>query len=257
MNDIISSIEKYEKIVIKPSAGIRGRNVYFLVKEGEKYVIGYQTKQKEVFYDGLKDFFEEFIQGNRYILQKYISSRTKQNDPFDCRIHVEKNGEGKWDSAKNYIRIGIGQSVISNVNQGGGISELKPFLKANFDNKWEMIYNNLNQLANTLPYKIEQMRNTHIMSLGLDIGIDKSGELYLFEINDGPATETVKSEVAMLRSKYYKYILENEFDMKVSYVNENDWEKDFYKNKYLSVTNSTSWHITKPIRKLGQLFKKY
>lgn len=48
------------------------------------------------------------------------------------------------------------------------------------------------------------------MSLGMDIGIDKDGELYLFEVNDGPATAALISEVAYLRSNYYNYIL-NEF----------------------------------------------
>lgn len=45
------------------------------------------------------------------------------------------------------------------------------------------------------------------MTLGMDIGIDKDGELYLFEVNDGPATAALISEVAYLRSNYYNYIL--------------------------------------------------
>jgi len=67
----------------------------------------------------------------------------------------------------------------------------------------------LNQIAATLPYKIEELRGTHIMSLGIDIGIDRNGELYLFEVNDGPSTATLISDVAYHKSNYYNYILTN------------------------------------------------
>ena len=210
INDIEEFLNKYSKIVMKPINGERGMGVYVLEKENNDYVLGYLTEEKKITNEELITFFEESIKGKRYILQKYISSKSSQGDPFDCRIHVEKNGEGKWVSARNFIRIGIGQKVISNVNQGGGIGDPEPFLKANFgDNNWEIINRNLNKLAITLPYKIEKLRNTHIMSLGLDIGIDKDGKLYLFEANSCPTTAPLKAEAAMLRTDYYKYILEN------------------------------------------------
>ncbi len=117
-------------------------------------------------------------------------------------------------NCKKYIRIGIGQKVISNVNQGGGISEPKPFLKANFGDQWKEIDEKLNNLGKTLPYKIEDLRQTHIMSLGIDVGIDKTGELYVFESNSAPSTKALKAEVTMLRTDYYKYIVDNKVYMK-------------------------------------------
>src|SRR5699024_10620711 len=129
-------------------------------------------------------FFQNEIQGKSYIVQKYVQSRTVYGDPFDCRIHVEKGENGRWQNARNYIRIGIGQKVISNVNQGGGVSDPKPFLEANFGEQWEEINKKLNQIAATLPFKIEELRETHIMSLFMYIGIYKNDNLYLFELID-------------------------------------------------------------------------
>jgi len=208
-DDVQEFLNEYSRIVMKPINGIRGRGVYVLNKEKGNYILGYQTEKKTLSLKEFKNFFEENVFDKKYILQEYISSKTLQGDPFDCRIHVEKDGKEKWASAKNYIRIGIGQKVISNVNQGGGISDPEPFLKSNFGEGWEVINENLNKLVTTLPYKVEELRGTHIMSLGMDIGIDKDGKLYLFEVNDGPATASVKSEVAMLRADYYKYIMRN------------------------------------------------
>lgn len=80
-----------------------------------------------------QSLYEEIFSDNRYVVQKYIQSRTWQGDPFDCRIHLEKNGNGHWRIIKKSIRIGIGQKVISKVNQGGGVSDCKAFLAANFE----------------------------------------------------------------------------------------------------------------------------
>ncbi len=51
------------------------------------------------------------------------------------------------------MRIGIGQSVISNVNQGGGISDIREFLKTNYGEKWKEIYSNLKRLGKIIPEK--------------------------------------------------------------------------------------------------------
>ena len=206
--DIIHYLNEYSSIVLKPLKGIRGRGVYILNKNSNHYTVGFKTNEREMNENQIATFFEEEIEGKSYILQKYVQSRTLHGDPFDCRVHVEKGEDGKWHSARSYIRIGIGQKVISNVNQGGGISEPKPFLKTNFgEEKWTLINKKLKKIAVTLPYKVEELRGTHIMSLGMDIGIDKDGELYLFEVNDGPATAALISEVAYLRSNYYNHIL--------------------------------------------------
>ncbi|MFD1385910.1 YheC/YheD family protein [Oceanobacillus oncorhynchi subsp. oncorhynchi] len=214
-NDMNTCLHSYKKVVLKPGKGLRGKGIYIIEKVEENlFEIGFNKNKWNVDANKLEEFFEEHISEKNYILQKYITSRTPQGDPFDCRIHVEKGGTGRWAVAKIYVRIGIGQSVISNVNQGGGISDTKEFLKANFSDQWKEIYNNLFKLGKEIPKKMEQLRGTHIMSLGLDIGIDQKGELYLFEVNDGPSTKAVISKVAYLRSRYYAYLLETQLNKK-------------------------------------------
>lgn len=273
--ELLEYVNKYSKVVLKPLMGIRGRGIYVLEKEADTFILGHQKERKVMNAGELRGFFEEFIERENYILQKYVASRTLQGDPFDCRVHVEKDGDGNWASARNYIRIGIDQQVISNVNHGGGIANPEPFLKANFGENWAEINKNLNELATSLPYRVEQLRGTHIMSLGMDIGIDKSGKLYLFEVNDGPDTSAVISEVALLRSGYYNYIIKNHLkvaDNKSSKREKHNKQKetrtarkmkdlqnerDYYKKKYTNMKASTSWRLTFPVRILGVIRKKF
>ncbi|WP_229717842.1 YheC/YheD family protein [Thalassobacillus devorans] len=264
--DVESFLDKYPAMVMKPVFGQQGKGIYIVKREGEEYVLGYQKEEQRLTREELEKHFQTNISGKNYILQKYITSRSKAGDPFDCRIHVQKNRNGKWQVAKKYIRIGIGQKVMSNVNQGGGISDTKPFLKANFDDKWKEIEGNLNELGETLPYKIEQLKKTPTMSIGFDVAIDKSGDLYLFESNGAPNTTPLVAHAALLNVEYYTYIRDKELDAVVSEPERQHSDSDLEMER-LKVNNeqlekrmrtmeqSTSWRVTAPLRMLGKLLK--
>ena len=209
VEDILNFMENNKKIVLKPISGQFGDGIYILIREEEHYKLLYQNNEEILSEHEIHQFFNENIKGNRYLIQKYINSKTKQGYPFDCRINVEKNGRGEWVTARKFIRIGIGQKVVSNISQGGGVCEVKSFLVANFNEKWKEIYQNLNEIANTLPYKMAQLRETKLMTLGIDVGIDSDGTLYLFETNSAPGTTQLRAEVAMLRADYYNFVLKN------------------------------------------------
>ncbi|WP_254901746.1 YheC/YheD family protein [Thalassobacillus devorans] len=265
--DVEAFLEKYSTIVMKPVYGQQGKGIYKLKQNGDEYLLGYQKEEQRLTRDELEKHFQTNISGKNYILQKYITSRSKAGDPFDCRIHVQKNRNGKWQVAKKYIRIGIGQKVMSNVNQGGGISDTKPFLKANFDDKWKEIEDNLTELGETLPYKIEQLKKTPTMSIGFDVAIDKSGDLYLFESNGAPNTTPLVAHSALLNVEYYTFIRDNELNEVISgpdtqHAN-SDVEIDRLKQKneqlekrMRTMEQSTSWRVTAPLRILGKLLKK-
>lgn len=119
-----------------------------------------------------------------------------------------KNGKGKWAVPIYLVRIGTNQKVVSNVAQGGSVTTLKPFLEANFPKNAEEIREKIKQIAKTLPYKVEELFGRNLTSMGIDIGIDKnSRELFLFEVETGPGFEFAIGELALVKSEYYKYIL--------------------------------------------------
>jgi len=155
------------------------------------------------------NFYMEEIHDNKYIIQKFIDSRSVQGHPYDCRINVEKNGEGEWTLARKFIRIGIGQKVVSNISQGGGVSNTIPFLKSNFPKEYLKIERKLEEVGKIIPKKVEELRGTTLMTLAIDVGIDKNGEVYIFEVNSAPGTTQLRDRIALIRSDYYKYVLLN------------------------------------------------
>lgn len=211
IDDIYNGLSHYSNVVLKPIGGERGKGIYIISKEGRKFKVGYQKEEDIISKKNLGELFLDKL-SKGYILQKYICSRSLNGDPFDCRIHFEKNGQGKWEVAKMYIRIGIGQKVISNMNQGGGMANPKNYLKANFPDNWKEIHQSLLKLSKVFPYKFEQLRKTEIMSLGIDVGIDRDGKIYIFEANGAPATSALKAEVVNLRTQYYHFLINNKLN---------------------------------------------
>src|SRR5699024_1549833 len=130
-------LAEHQKAVVKPILGRRGENIYYIEKRGNHYII-LDHKQEHVFG---KRKFDKWVQDvllkrkNSYMIQKYIESRTKQDEPFDIRAHMQKNGEGKWQITKIYPRIGSRKSILSNISRGGRSDDLDTFLIEEFGDK--------------------------------------------------------------------------------------------------------------------------
>lgn len=207
--DISEFVEKYGKIVIKPVYSSRGRGVYIVTKKEDKYIVGIQKEESVLTSCEFQNLYIEEIKGTAHVVQKAMISRALSGDPFDCRIHLEKNGKGNWRVLDISVRIGIGQKVISNVGYGGGRAKVEPFLEMNYGDKWEKVHENLKATGLKIARRIERARKTKLMTLGLDVGIDPEGNLFIFEANSAPAVDIIKSEIALTRANYYKYLLEN------------------------------------------------
>lgn len=207
--DILEEFLKRKKrVILKPVGGQFGIGIFFVEQTaGDEYKIKFDDKEDTVNKRGLLKFYESEIETKSFIVQQYIHSTSKEGYPFDCRINVEKNINGEWVIARKFIRMGIGQAVVSNMSQGGAALDVKPFLKSNFPDNWQEIIDNLQKVGKELPYKIEELRNAKLMTLGIDIGIDVDGKIYLFETNSAPGTTQLRAEAGMLRVEYYRYML--------------------------------------------------
>ncbi len=209
--DLVRGVEEWGSVVVKAVSSQLGKSVHRITLDAQthSYTVGFKTE--ETVYDkaGLIGYAQEHFFDRRYILQRYFSSRSRGGDPIDCRIHVEKNGHNEWEPARIYVRVGTGQKVISNVNQGGGEADLEQWLKANHADDWQDIKTRIYTLASTLPYYLEAINGRALMTLGLDVGIGDKGECCLFEINRQPMYVSHVAETSLLRVPYYHWLYQH------------------------------------------------
>lgn len=208
INDIYNFLDKHKEIVLKPIRSNKGRNVFLLSRKGSDFVLKINKEEQVITKSDFESFYTEKIKGVKFIAQKYILSVDQEGNPIDCRIHMEKGENGNWVNVDNFVRIGIGQQVISNINQGGGTISAKKFLKIYYDDNWKKVYQEIKNITKKLPVKIEKLLGREYMNFGFDIGMTPDGQLYLFEVNDHPIVTISTSKIAIHRTGYYKFMLE-------------------------------------------------
>lgn len=207
-------VHKHRDVVAKPIFSQRGLGVHRVrlisEKNGETaYLVGFKTSERRLTSEEFERYTQKHFIKPAHVAQKYVSSRSAAGDPFDCRVHVEKNGRGEWEIASMLVRIGIGQTIISNINQGGGMAEIEPFLKANRPDNWQQILRDLKSMAKTVPSWFESKRGVEMMTLGIDTAITDEGDLHIFEINSLPFTDFNLGQVAIRRVAYYRWLADN------------------------------------------------
>lgn len=264
VKSLMKFLNFHKHIVIKPINGLQGKSVISIEKvNSKKYNLGINKEYKIYNKKNLHKYLAN-LKIESYMMQKYIESRTKEGYPFDCRVHLEKNKNNKWYIVNTFIRIGIGQTVISNVNQGGGISKTKPFLDYNFEDLSDDIYKSINESSICLAEKLEKDMGSQLMVMGLDVGIDKNGDLYIFEVNSFPIVAPQMSQITLSRAEYYKYMLNK--DKKNKSINNVSNEainikklihdKKLLEKEVNKMKASRSWKLTKPLRLFGRYLKK-
>ncbi len=193
-------LDKYQIIILKPNGGNMGRNIIKISNSNQEYKI--ETDESVEVINQIKEWFEK-NDFRGYIQQEYVHSLTKNNLPFDIRIHVRRGKNKNWNVVKVYPRIGINQNVTSNISQGGSISKLVGFLRHNYQD-YEKIQIKLNQFAKDFPKYFQKFYGYDLDALGIDIGLDQDGNLKLFEVNTYPGSNFLDIEDSIVRVQYYQ-----------------------------------------------------
>jgi glutathione synthase/RimK-type ligase-like ATP-grasp enzyme len=206
--DIDDFLTEYKGVILKPSKGNQGKRIYELERSNDGYSLHTDRKSELLSEKEMEAMTEEQFKKRKYLVQPFIKSRTKEDHPFDIRIHTRraKNGEWKWITL--LPRIGMSNAITSNVNQGGAVSEWDSFLEVQFGERAQEIKKNLIDIAENLPPCVQQFYDFPIDSMGIDIGIEPNGSLWFFEVNTSPGTKFFELEIAEARAQYYEYLEE-------------------------------------------------
>jgi len=185
-----SLFDLYNKVILKPVIGHQGRDILFISGCGDQYKVLVDTIEYFFNYNDMRKYISGIINKESYLLQPYISSKTKAGLAYDFRLHVQKNEENKWIIAAIYPRIAPNGSVISNISKGGSTYYLEPFLKQEFGDNWLNIKKYLEKFALQLANNLEQIQydyfKENIDELGIDIGLDDTRKIWIYEVNWRP-----------------------------------------------------------------------
>lgn len=205
-NDFLLLMNHYSRVVIKPYSGNKGKKILFLEKlvDNQFLVIDgdmMQTIPEENILSRIKDLIKE----RNYLIQPYIECKTKAGLTYDFRLHVQKNGLGKWEITLIYPRISGGSKLVSNISSGGYRGELDIFLQEEFKDPL-IIKHKLEQFALDFSYHLDKIYQCSFDELGIDVGIDNNQKLWVFEVNWRPGSKHREFEVAKRLIPYAMYL---------------------------------------------------
>lgn len=212
-------LEKYPVAYLKDSGGKLGRNILKVQQANqERYIITHQKRGKsysdKLNLQGLHNrVINGKLAGKTVLIQQGIELAGVGERPFDIRLLAQKNGFGKWQVVDKSIRLGVPGSIVTNISSGGEAKKFAEVIPAVFPLWAATIEKEVDALALNVCRRLEEKFGT-LCELGVDIAIDKQGQLWLIEVNGKPAKaciHRINDQAVVKRAygnliKYFKYL---------------------------------------------------
>ncbi|KEK10678.1 hypothetical protein EP18_16325 [Lysinibacillus sphaericus] len=210
-------INYYKRVVFKPIDGRKGKGIYFITKAGPKNFEVKKDSTNTIYSKPQLDaLLKEQLASGTFIMQPYIQSITKAGQVYDFRLHVQKNGEGKWVVTTVYPRIAPNGSIIPNINNGGFTNYLDPFLEQEFKEEAYNIRRMLEHFSLALAHHLDDIQMEKfgevIDEIGIDVGLDQQQKIWMYEVNWRPGCPPafyLELDVVINSIRYAMYLAKN------------------------------------------------
>ncbi|MFN7249566.1 MAG: YheC/YheD family protein [Anaerobacillus sp.] len=197
--DIGEFLEKYQAAYIKPIKGMQGKKVTKIEKEttiikvqsivdGEKEEYQFHSQEEA------NSFLKKSFIPEKFIVQQPLNLKLTNDVIVDFRVIVVKDQTGEWKVYGVVGRNGVIGNIVSNRHRGGKVEIAKTTLTRIFED--EKVVNHylskLGEVAINAAVAIERC-GMHFGKLGIDLGIDSQGNVWLIEINHRNPNDFVAS----------------------------------------------------------------
>ena len=123
---------------------------------------------------------------HNYVVQQGIRLIEMDLCPIDFRFHMTKNGLNQWEvSGIGAKKAGRG-SVTTHISNGGQLLTPEQVLRSAFGQRADDVLLKAKQVAVLMASAIENKYPHTLAELGLDVGIDKNENVWMFEANAKP-----------------------------------------------------------------------
>lgn len=189
-DDIHHMLKKHKRIYVKPIEGRLGKSVFRFTYTTRGVIVHYGRKEQQrrmVFTrkQSFINFAQYHLSPNKYIIQQAIYLVSYENRLIDFRLILTKNEHGIWENLGFIGRYGATNSIVSNVTAGGmaemGEATLAKVLSIS-KHKNDLLYEEMSSIGEKIVTTLEK-KGYHLGNIGLDIGIDVYGRIWVIEVN--------------------------------------------------------------------------
>lgn len=191
-------LEKHKTIYLKPTSGSLGIGIYRLAYNPRNgYIVRSRRNGKNVelrytSFSSLASKLMRKLRLHHYIAQQGISVIQLNSCPIDFRFHMTKDGHNQWSVAGIGAKKSGRGGVTTHVHSGGLLLSADRVLKTFFGARAEKVKETATETAIELAKAIEHNSAKTVGEIGFDIGIDSSGQIWMFEANAKPGRTIFK-----------------------------------------------------------------
>ncbi|NEW07779.1 YheC/YheD family protein [Paenibacillus sp. SYP-B3998] len=196
-HDLLHWLNKSNEVFLKPQGGSQGRGALHIQKvmspdDRMRYIVKGRNARNLPIHRHFKKFeacwywLRGLIGKRPYLIQQYLTLQSKKGTAYDVRSLVQKNGKGLWETTGMAVRSGKPGSITSNLHGGGTAEDVTDFLTREFGaTQAETLIAELTLLSNLIPPVLET-HHGRLAELGIDLGIDTLGRIWILEVNSKP-----------------------------------------------------------------------
>lgn len=190
IDTVIRMLELCPVVYIKPANGSLGQGIIKIERVNAGFYWQWAARRKPVrklivTVAALEGLLQKIVKRKTYIVQQGIRLLTVNDRPADIRILMQKDETGQWQETHRFAKVAIARGIATNVAMGGMVIEVAHLLQAAIDKygiNSALVEMNLLQLQQEV-CKVMDETNTGLGEMGLDVGIDQRGQVWLIEAN--------------------------------------------------------------------------
>jgi D-alanine-D-alanine ligase-like ATP-grasp enzyme len=184
---LLSMLGRYNLLYVKPDKGGGGVGIVRVRKVGwNQYECKSLYRQKIVSGAQLTALVKSLLlPDKKYLIQQGISLAKINNRPFDLRLMLQRIDQN-WELTGLAAKVAAPGKIVTNFCKGG-----RPYIARDAVRVVcgeEGTAQKMAELKN-LAYKVSEVLNKHftgLRELGIDVGMDKEGHIWIFEVNTRP-----------------------------------------------------------------------
>ncbi|SIS89331.1 YheC/YheD family endospore coat-associated protein [Alicyclobacillus vulcanalis] len=187
---VLDLLSRHSAVYLKPVGGSIGRGIVRVDRRGDAFDVWVQRAERAVHDEvrgsrALDEALRRMLMPGAYVAQAAVPVIRFDNRPCDARVLLQRPRH-QWTVVGYGIRVSGEASITSHVPNGGHIADRWTVLRQAFGARSEEVDARLTAFTRSAAAAIERSMPGHVREMSIDVGLDESGQPWLFEANAKP-----------------------------------------------------------------------
>lgn len=195
---------QYRTLYLKPAHGSLGAGIYVAERTQRGYALRYQRRgrlrvQRAARIDGLWERFRQTARNTPYVAQQGLNLASAAGCRFDVRLLMQKDEYNVWRQTKMFARLARPGRITSNITTGAEGVSVTSVLRPILGEKTTACVRRLKAVAVLVARTTEEALGQPLGELGVDLGVDRDGRVWLIEVNSKPFRKVTEGTPRIVR----------------------------------------------------------